>query len=203
VIEPGDDDLISATDAARALGVDRKLIDFWENSRQLEVIRTLRGRMYRRSQLASLIEEHRRVEEALEETPEPVAAVEVAPTRSRARRTALELLHAADVAGTEPDVSSDVSTYARELVEGVLAHREEIDETIGARAEHWTIERMPVVDRNVLRIGVYELLHTDVPPGAVIDEAVRLARLLSTEDSGRFVNGLLARVARDGRPRTP
>jgi N utilization substance protein B len=59
---------------------------------------------------------------------------------------------------------------------------------------------MPVVDRNVLRIGIYELIYTDVPSGVIVDQAVTLAKLLSTEDSGRFVNGLLGRVARERRP---
>ena len=65
-------------------------------------------------------------------------------------------------------------------------------------ADRWVLERMPIVDRNLLRIGIFELLHReDIPPAATINEAVELAKLLSTEDSGRFVNGLLGRVARE------
>lgn len=126
-----------------------------------------------------------------------------APTphlRTAARRRALEALHAADVNDADALLALEPGdeTYARALVTGVIEHREELDELISARAEHWSLERMPVVDRNLLRLGVFELLYQpDVPAGVVIDEAVRLARLLSTEDSGRFVNGLLARVARD------
>lgn len=121
--------------------------------------------------------------------------------RSRARRRALEILHAADVAEADPRAAlrEDDDPYARALVEGVATRQAEIDEVIRQSAEHWTIERMPVVDRNLIRLGIFELLHTDVPPGAAVDEAVRLAKLLSTEDSGRFVNGLLARVARERR----
>lgn len=82
-----------------------------------------------------------------------------------------------------------------ELVEGVDAHRAEIDELIGAVARGWTIERMPVVDRNVLRIGAYELLwRDDVPDKVAIDEAVELAKELSTEGSSAFVNGVLGRL---------
>lgn len=118
-----------------------------------------------------------------------------------ARRRAIELLHAADVAGADArDDLGEEGDEVRALVEGVAANREEIDAIIRGAAEHWTLERMPVVDRNVLRLGIYELLHRpEVPTGAVVDEAVSLAKLLSTEDSGRFVNGILGRVARDHR----
>lgn len=85
-----------------------------------------------------------------------------------------------------------VSEYAVELVEGVDAHRAEIDKLIGAAARGWTVDRMPVVDRNVLRIGAYELLwRDDVPDKVAIDEAVELAKALSTEESPAFVNGVL------------
>lgn len=82
----------------------------------------------------------------------------------------------------------------------MTVHREEVDAIIRKAAEHWSLERMPVVDRNVLRIGIYELIYTDVPAGVIVDQAVTLAKMLSTEDSGRFVNGLLGRVARERRP---
>ncbi|HJT37104.1 MAG TPA: transcription antitermination factor NusB [Actinomycetota bacterium] len=119
-----------------------------------------------------------------------------------ARRRALELLHAADVADTDPrdGLTGEDTYYARALVEGVTTHRPELDEVIRTSAEHWSLERMPVVDRNVLRVGIYELIYTDVPTGVIVDQAVMLAKLLSTEDSGRFVNGLLGRVARERRP---
>jgi N utilization substance protein B len=121
--------------------------------------------------------------------------------RTRARRRALEILHAADVAERDPRTGlTDADPYyTRALVEGVAVHRDELDTIIREAAEHWALERMPVVDRNLIRIGVYELVYTDVPTGVIVDQAVSLAKLLSTEDSGRFVNGLLGRVARERR----
>ena len=80
-------------------------------------------------------------------------------------------------------------------------HQAEIDDLIRRFAKDWTLERMPVVDRNLLRIGIYELLQRpDVPTAAVISEAVELARRYSTEESGRFVNGMLGRIAEEVRP---
>ncbi len=82
--------------------------------------------------------------------------------------------------------------YAKSLVEGTLAHREEIDALIRSQAEHWRLERMPAVDRNILRLAVYEFLYEiDVPKLVVLDEAIELAKEYGTEQSGRFVNGLL------------
>lgn len=120
--------------------------------------------------------------------------------RTRARRRALEVLHAADVASGDPldGFAAGDPAYARALVEGVASHREALDGVIRGAAEHWTMERMPVVDRNLIRIGAFEILHRpDVPVGAAIDDLVGLAKLLSTEGSGRFVNGVLGRIARD------
>lgn len=89
-----------------------------------------------------------------------------------------------------------LNPYTIELVEGVAAHRHRIDELLETYAEGWTLTRMPAVDRNVLRIGVFEILYRDdVPDPVAIDEAVTLARDLSTDDSPAFVNGLLARIA--------
>jgi N utilization substance protein B len=86
--------------------------------------------------------------------------------------------------------------YALGLVNGVAAHLDRIDELIGSYAEGWTIDRMPVVDRNLARIAVYELLYVDEIDDAVaISEAVELARQMSTDDSPRFLNGLLGRIA--------
>lgn len=86
-----------------------------------------------------------------------------------------------------------IPEYASDLVEGVVSHRVEIDDRISRHAEGWTLDRMPVVDRNILRIAVLELLwRDDVPDRVVIDEAVRLAKTISTERSPAFVNGLLA-----------
>jgi N utilization substance protein B len=86
--------------------------------------------------------------------------------------------------------------YAVEVVRGVEAHAEHIDEVISSYAEGWTISRMPVVDRNLSRIGVYELLYRDdIDDAVAISEAVELAKELSTDESPRFINGLLARIA--------
>ena len=88
-----------------------------------------------------------------------------------------------------------VPEYAAELVRGVAAHSEQIDSLISANAVDWTLERMPAVDRNVLRLGTYELLWADdVPDGVAISEAVVLVQDLSTDASPAFVNGLLAKI---------
>ena len=82
--------------------------------------------------------------------------------------------------------------YGKSLVEGTLRHREEIDRLIREQTEHWRLERMPVVDRNILRLAVYEFLYeTDVPKLVVLDEAIELAKRFGSEQSSRFVNGLL------------
>lgn len=86
--------------------------------------------------------------------------------------------------------------YAVDIVEGVATHQDHIDEVIGTFAHGWTLDRMPAVDRAVLRMGTWELLYNhDVPPAVAIDEAVTLAQELSTDDSPDFVNGLLSRIA--------
>lgn len=82
------------------------------------------------------------------------------------------------------------------LVNGVTEHRTALDALIAAYARDWTLERMPVVDRNILRVAIYELHHTDVPPAVAINEAVELAKDLSTDDSGRFINGILSRAVK-------
>ncbi|MGH2786892.1 MAG: transcription antitermination factor NusB [Actinomycetota bacterium] len=85
--------------------------------------------------------------------------------------------------------------YGHDLVSGVQAHQADIDSLIARYADRWTIERMPVLDRNIVRIALYELVWGgDVPVAVVINEAVELAKSLSTDDSGRFINGLLGRI---------
>jgi N utilization substance protein B len=116
------------------------------------------------------------------------------------RRAALEALHAADVSGTDARTELDAlgageDSGARALVDGVVARMDEVDALIRTTAENWALERMPVVDRNLLRIGVYEII-AGARSGPAINELVELAKLLSTEDSGRFVNGVLGKVAR-------
>jgi N utilization substance protein B len=88
--------------------------------------------------------------------------------------------------------------FALDLVRGVEKQRPELDRIISDYAEGWDLERMPLVDRNILRMSLYELFYMeDIPSGATIDEAVELAKSFSTEDSGKFVNGVLGRVNRD------
>ncbi|MFN7940651.1 MAG: transcription antitermination factor NusB [Thermoanaerobaculia bacterium] len=89
-------------------------------------------------------------------------------------------------------VSDAAFEYAQRLVNGTLEHREEIDELIRVQADNWRLERMPAVDRGILRLAVFELLHEeDVPKLVVVDEAVELAKKFGSEQSARFVNGLL------------
>lgn len=102
----------------------------------------------------------------------------------------------ADPSAPEKEPEPAAVDYAHLLVEGVQEHAADIDALIARYADHWTIQRMPVVDRNVLRVALFELLwRADVPVPVAINEAVELAKALSTEESGRFVNGLLGRIA--------
>ncbi|MEO8888828.1 MAG: transcription antitermination factor NusB [Jatrophihabitantaceae bacterium] len=127
--------------------------------------------------------------------------------RSKARKRAVDVLYESDARGVDATVTlgervaladPPVNAYTVELVEGIQANRWRIDEILSEYADGWTIPRMPGVDRAVLRLGVYELLwRADVPAAVVIDEAVELVKTLSTDESPRFVNGVLARVLRD------
>lgn len=130
------------------------------------------------------------------------------PSRRKSRRRALDVLYQADLRGAAPQqvladtlarMGADVPEhmgYAAELVTGIAQHGERIDELIASYAEGWTLDRMPVVDRNLCRIAVFELLYRDdIDDGVAISEAVELAEELSTGDSPRFVNGLLGRIA--------
>jgi transcription antitermination protein NusB len=124
--------------------------------------------------------------------------------RSKARKRALDILFEAEQRGLpvlellserQSLGETPVPEYAAELVRGVASHQPEIDNLISENAVDWTLERMPAVDRNILRLGVYELLWADdVPDGVAISEAVLLAQDLSTDASPSFVNGLLARI---------
>jgi N utilization substance protein B len=133
------------------------------------------------------------------------------PARSKARKRALDLLYEAEIRRepvlrllderlaeghqTAPGSPPPVSGYTADLIRGVQANRSRIDELLSEYAEGWTLDRMPAVDRNILRIGAYELLlRDDVPDGVAISEAVLLAKDLSTDGSPAFVNGLLARL---------
>lgn len=133
--------------------------------------------------------------------------------RSKARKRALDILYQSDVRGDELGVTLAAEAkraasepareaswlYAREIVDGVIDNRDAIDEQIVTHARDWKLERMPAVDRAILRIGVWELLFNDeVPTAVAIDEAVELAKEFSTDDSGSFVHGVLARIDRAG-----
>jgi transcription antitermination protein NusB len=128
--------------------------------------------------------------------------------RSKARKRALDVLYEADIRGLDPaDVlaataarrndegQAAMNAYVTELVDGVTDHRAHIDELLGSYSMGWTLDRMPAVDRAILRIGAYELLwRDDVPDAVALSEAVALAQELSTDESSSFVNGLLGRI---------
>ena len=100
----------------------------------------------------------------------------------------------------EPLARSSSFAYARTLVEGTVTHGEEIDELIRKQAVNWRLERMSAVDRNILRLAIYELLYeSDVPKVVIIDEAIELAKRFGAEDSSRFVNGLLDGLLKKGK----
>jgi transcription antitermination protein NusB len=127
--------------------------------------------------------------------------------RSKARKRALDILFEADQRGlnaetllaqriAKPATEHALSDYTIELVQGVVAKWNQINELLASYSQGWTIERMPAVDRAILRIGAWEVLYSEtVPDGVAISEAVVLATSLSTDDSPTFVNGLLARLS--------
>ena len=129
--------------------------------------------------------------------------------RSKARKQALDLLYENDIRGTnlvETLVSRDIPAegpdarpireYTKELVNGVSDNRRKIDELITTYAQGWDMDRLPAVDRNILRLGIYEILwSTDVPMSVAIDEALILAKELSSDDSSKYIHGVLGRIA--------
>lgn len=128
-------------------------------------------------------------------------------SRRESRERALSLLYEADAKGCQPvggvleDLIVPAEPFAADVVAGVSRHQDEIDSLITRFARDWALDRMPVIDRTLLRMAVYELGHRlDVPTGAVISEAVELAKRFSTDDSGRFVNGVLGQIAAAIRP---
>ena len=131
---------------------------------------------------------------------------DVGGSRRSARERALGLLYEAEAkdqtpAGVVAALPLPPDPYAAELVEGVGSCGETIDELLRRFAKDWKLERMPSVDRALLRLAVYELLRRpDVPVAVVINEAVELAKRFSTEESGKFVNGMLSRIAKEVRP---
>ena len=128
--------------------------------------------------------------------------------RRRAREFALQMLFQIDLTGGSPgqvfrefwtdrEDEESVRGFAEQLVLGVHGRRQELDEMISSSAEHWRIGRMAVVDRNVLRIAAYELLHgPPTPPAVVIDEAIEVAKKFGSEESGGFINGVLDAIRR-------
>ncbi len=128
--------------------------------------------------------------------------------RRRARELALQLLYQRDIAGTAPEemfartdeyvnATPDVQEYASRLVLGTISRLAELDERLGKQSEHWRLGRMPVVDRNLLRVALYELIHEDeTPDPVVIDEAVEIAKKFSTPSSAPFINGVLDGIRR-------
>ena len=127
--------------------------------------------------------------------------------RTKARKRAVDLLFEAEQRGinardlladrlAKPVTEAPLNQYTADLVEGVVAHWTDINELLATYSQGWTVERMPSVDRAILRLGAYEVLYSpDVPEGVAIAEAVELATTLSTDESPKFVNGLLARLA--------
>lgn len=140
-------------------------------------------------------------------TPDAGAVAPLVPgERRRSRERALELLYEAESKGVAPATLLDElqirpEQYATELVLGVSSKAEEVDALIVLHSNDWALARMPVIDRQLLRLATYELLaRPDIPTAVVLDEAVELAKSYSTENSGRFVNGVLAAVALELRP---
>lgn len=137
-------------------------------------------------------------------------------SRRKARELALQALFQMDIAGTDPETAADQAltrevepdwvpgrlpeesaAFARQLIQGAWRHREESDALIARWARGWSVERMAAVDRAILRMAVYEIVHRDdVPDSVAVDEAVELAKAFSTADSSRFVNGILGSVIR-------
>lgn len=129
--------------------------------------------------------------------------------RTKARERALQALYQIDVAATGIDealarfwksfepVEAEVRTLTEGLVRGVAEHRRAVDDTIERTSTNWRLDRMAKVDRNILRLAVYELIETDVPVKVAINEAIELGKKYGSESSGAFINGVLDRVAVD------
>ena len=124
--------------------------------------------------------------------------------RSKARKAALDLLYESDIRKVSADVLLTqriegleyiIRDYTKTLIEGVVQNKVKIDELIQTYAQGWDFDRLPVVDRNILRLSIFELLfQVELPPAVAISEAVELAKTLSTEDSANYVNGLLSTI---------
>lgn len=131
------------------------------------------------------------------------------PRRSRAREVVLQILFEDDINPDRNIAASDqflrgrlkhdeaLVDFARSLLSGVRRNRGELDELLVARAENWSLERMSGTDRNVLRLGAFEIIFTETPPKVIINEAIELAKRFGTKQSGKFVNGVLDRILQD------
>jgi N utilization substance protein B len=130
--------------------------------------------------------------------------------RRRARELALQMLYENDLSGTAPaemfdrtdirETAQATRQFVEHLVSGTIAHRDDLDALISKQADHWRLARMPVVDRNILRLALFELLHEpETPHAVVIDEALEIAKRYSTPRSSQFINGILDGVLK-GRP---
>ena len=127
--------------------------------------------------------------------------------RSKARKRALDILFASDLRGESAVVALDraiaddegpTNDYTAVLVRGVVEHQDRLDELLASYSEGWTLARMPAVDRNVLRLGLWEMLYADdVPDAVAVTEAMALVRDLSTDESPQFVNGVLGNLQRN------
>ncbi|MEN9679718.1 MAG: hypothetical protein RLZ57_847 [Actinomycetota bacterium] len=117
-------------------------------------------------------------------------------TRTKARKEALDQLFASDLRGKDLAIPDEIRDYSRELLTGIIEKKSRIDELIRSYSQGWDLDRLPAVDRNILRLAIYELLwSTQVPEAVAIDEALNFARELSTEDSAKFVHGVLGKIA--------
>ncbi len=135
--------------------------------------------------------------------------------RRKARELALQMLYENDVAGTTPSdmfersedlhkASPALRDFTERLVRGTLANREDLDAVISRQADHWRLVRMPVVDRNILRLALFELLHEpSTPRPVIIDEALEIAKRFSTPKSSQFINGILDGVLKARPPERP
>ena len=131
--------------------------------------------------------------------------------RRKARELALQMLFEHDVTGTTPDdmfqrsedlknAPEGIRDFTKRLVAGTLEHRDALDHMISRQADHWRLMRMPIVDRNILRMALFELLHEpETPRPVVIDEALEIAKRFSTPRSSQFINGILDGVLKSGR----
>jgi len=128
--------------------------------------------------------------------------------RHRAREIIIEVLYRLEIEGCEPAVAleryndvlagKDIRPFVERIINGVMREKPKLDATIDKYADRWSLNRMPILDRNILRMSIYELENEDdVPASVTINEAVELANAYSTDDSGRFVNGILGHIVKD------